>query len=75
MQYNRYLLAGVILLMAALFFMFAEFMSESPSGSIDPEDTAFLNIDTLGKAILVGLPPVIAGLYVLTRHWKKKTDD
>ncbi|MDW7731644.1 MAG: hypothetical protein SCH66_04335 [Methanolobus sp.] len=74
MRYNRYLLTGVILLMALLLIMFAEFVSGPASWHMHSEDGGFLKIDSLSKAVLIALPPFMAGFYILARHRIKKTE-
>lgn len=74
MKYNRYLVAGVILLLTILLIMFAEFVSGSATGYIHSGENSYLNIDTLEKAVLIAIPPLAVGLYILTRHRLKKAE-
>lgn len=74
MRYNRYLLTGVILLMAILLIMFAEFVSGPASGHIHSGDHSYLKIKTLSTAVLIAIPPLAVGLYILTRHRLKKSE-
>ncbi|TGC11401.1 hypothetical protein [Methanolobus halotolerans] len=73
MQYNRYLLAGVILLMLVLLIMFADSVSGPAKVHMHSESVTYLKTDTLSKAVLISLPPAIAGFYILTRHRMKRT--
>ena len=74
MQYKRYLLAGMVLLMLVLLIMFAELMSGPATAHIHPEDISFLKVDSPFKAVLIGLPPLAIGIYILMRH-KLKNDN
>ncbi|QLC49451.1 hypothetical protein HWN40_03835 [Methanolobus zinderi] len=74
MLYKRYLLAGVILLTIILLIMFAEFMAGPTTEYLQSENTHNLKIDTIGTAVLVFIPPALAGFYIVARHRMKKRE-
>ncbi|WP_406657950.1 hypothetical protein V7O62_05175 [Methanolobus sp. ZRKC2] len=72
MQYNRYLLAGIVLMLLILLIIFAGYVSAPAIEDVGLENGTYIRIDNLSKAALIGLPPVIAGFYILTRHTRKR---